>query len=566
MSTSTSLELEDPAPRLPTKVFEGHTSVLELVAYFRDGKRITFSGSKDNTVRIWNVESQKQNGESLVHDFPVHSMALSPDERRLVSGGRGVVLWDLEGRTVVWKKEVDETDGQHVAYSPDGRLISASHNEEIVLLDAETGEQIRQPLQLGGFVRCLAFSPDWTRIAAGSYNGNVQVFEVATGETVVGTFTAHTAGVMSLVYTPDGQQFVTASMDHSVRVWDAATGQEIGDLMLGHRGWVRQISCSRDGQRLASASTDSTVRVWDLKTRRQIVVPLRIQGNYDFYSVSWSPDGRSIIAGLLSGRICLWDVPPHDDHPVIPQAPAPTTNSPPVLNTSRPRINSISSSILNLPAGSSPTPSQSPEANTGPGEDDDQREYPTNESFDSVLDLPADGTQPAQKRKRRRRRRTLNSSLPIPAVPNTLAITAPESHAPQSQTTPPSKAIAADAPVDAQTSGSRFGQLTRSWIRRLTKSTLRRTRKPSFANVDDPLQARDNSKTTHAAQKSQGNAAEENTSEPRQVNNSRPRQRRQRHTRRNEETGMIAPAPMYDVSPLIPRIVLEYATRVIYDL
>ncbi|KAH7904390.1 quinon protein alcohol dehydrogenase-like superfamily [Hygrophoropsis aurantiaca] len=549
MATSASSELESPAPRLPTKAFEGHAEEAEVwsVAYFHDGKRV-ISGSDDKTVRIWDVESQKQEGGSLIHNFHVRSMALSPDERRLVSGWHGLALWDLEGRAVMWEKAGSEVDGSRVAYSPDGRLIAASHNKAIVLLNAETGEQIRQQLQFGDIVWCLGFSPDGTQLAVGLDKGKVQVLDVATGKSVVGPFETHTGTVTSLVYTLDGQQFITASDDKSIRVWDSATGQEIGDPMLGHEELVWQIALSRGGQRLASSSNDSTVRVWDLKTRRQIGGSLQAQSYCVFFSVAWSPDDHSIVSGAGGGTIYLWDVPQFDDHIVIPQAPAPTTSIAPLPRTSSPRAHSTSPSILSLPVGPSPAPPQSPEVNIGPGQDSNL-EYTTSESFDSVLDLPADGTQSAQRRKKRRRRGAAVASTLSPAatpdVLNTPAIAEPESHAPQSQTGPLSKTITADAPVDAQTSGSRFRPLARSWIRRLMTSISRRTRKSSFTNIDDPSQARDSRKTTRGARRSQGNS-EENRPESREVNNSRPRQRPQRHGRRNEEIGMIAPAPMYD--------------------
>ncbi|KAH7904500.1 quinon protein alcohol dehydrogenase-like superfamily [Hygrophoropsis aurantiaca] len=445
MSTSPSPEVENGPmqPRMPIKVFEGHAEWVTSVAYFSDGKHI-ISGAEDKTVRIWNLESQKQEGDSMMHDFEVASGVLSPDERRLVSagpGGRrgGMVLWDLESRTVIWKKEV----GVYcVAYSPNGKLVAASHLKEIVLLDAETGQQIREPLLFdedsmsGGFL-ALAFSPDGTRLAAGSdESGNIRVFDVTTGALIVAPFGAHdwTRTVTSLVFTLDGQQIITASRDGFIRVWDTATGQQVGDPMSAYDSLYAQsqIVLNADGRRIAGASRDGTVRVWDLATRRQISHGdslLEAQPKCAFRSVAWSPDGRSIVAGgggpiqrlsnsPIDNRIHLWDVPPLDNVsvPILAEASAAL----PSTVTSRSRPSSLSS-ILDLPATSPapPAPFKSSELNAG-GEGDNG-EYSTNESFDSLLDLNADGTQPAQRRKRRRRRgetAASASSPPISAVPN----------------------------------------------------------------------------------------------------------------------------------------------------
>ncbi|KAH7910608.1 WD40-repeat-containing domain protein [Hygrophoropsis aurantiaca] len=393
MSTSISpeLELEDPAPHPATKVFKGHTKRVVSVAYFKDGKRV-ISGSRDNTIRIWNVENGKEEG-SMLHGSMVKSILISPNEKKLVIGGGGTTLWDLESRAVVWKtKEA----AWGLAFSPNAQLIAAggTHREIIVLLDVESGRRTREPLQVGESVQCLAFSPDGTRLAAGTRGGQVEVFDVTTGKRVVGPINAHTAVVVSLVFAIDGQQFLTASWDKSIQVWDSATGQEVGEPMLGHTSSIHEIALSGDGRHIASVSYDRTVCIWDLRTRQQTGDPLQAQDSV--HSVAWSSDGLSIVVGDDKGNISL--------------------SSPPLPIVPRSRANSASSSILNLPIGPLPTPPRSPELDDGAAEENDW-EYSTNESFDSVFDLPADGTRPAQRRKRKRRRAAPVASSSTPAPP-----------------------------------------------------------------------------------------------------------------------------------------------------
>ncbi|KAH7904551.1 WD40-repeat-containing domain protein [Hygrophoropsis aurantiaca] len=375
MSTpSASSELEEgPASHLSKKIFEGHSAEVLSIAYLTDGKRIA-SGSVGKTIRIWNIESEDQEGENLEHNFAVRRIAISPDGRKLVSGGYGGVLWDMEGREVMWTKEKGEVAGFSVAISPDGQLIAASGSKEIVLLEMATGKPNREPLQFSN-AWCLAFSPDGARLAAGSGDGKVRVFDVVTGETVIGPIKAHITYVTSLVFTVDGQQIITSSKDKSIRIWDAAAGLEVGQPMLGHDGCIWQILLSPDGRHLASGSDDWTVRLWDLSSRLQVGKPLRAQGT--FYSVAWAPYGRSIAAGTELGKIHLWDVPPLGDA-CKPEATVLSGNSPPLTNTSRTRANSLSSSILNQPAGSQP-----------PNRSTSTRRRRGNDFFDSSLDLPA---------------------------------------------------------------------------------------------------------------------------------------------------------------------------------
>src|SRR5207249_4526695 len=111
------------------------------------------------------------------------------------------------------------------------------------------------------FVESVAFSPDGKRLASGSYDQTVKVWDAATGQETL-THKGHTGWVSSVAFSPDGKRLASASVDGTVKVWEAARGR--GTLTLkGHTGWVSSVCFSPDGQRLASASMDDTVRVWD---------------------------------------------------------------------------------------------------------------------------------------------------------------------------------------------------------------------------------------------------------------------------------------------------------------
>ena len=83
----------------PIDTLEGHTHYVASVAFSPDGTQIV-SGSWDNTVRLWNVQSREQIATLEGHYGGVRSVAFSPDGNYIVSGSRDntVRLWNVQSR------------------------------------------------------------------------------------------------------------------------------------------------------------------------------------------------------------------------------------------------------------------------------------------------------------------------------------------------------------------------------------------------------------------------------------------------------------------------------------
>ena len=107
----------------------------------------------------------------------------------------------------------------------------------------------------------------------------------------------------SAIFSPDGRRVATGSSDRTVKLWDLASGRAVLTLK-GHLKGVASLAFSPDGRWLASGGDDTTVKVWDVASGR-IVQTLR--GNrYSVTSIAFSPDGRLLAAGSLGQTIVLW--------------------------------------------------------------------------------------------------------------------------------------------------------------------------------------------------------------------------------------------------------------------
>jgi WD40 repeat protein len=79
--------------------FLGHSKSVNSVAFSPDGKYLA-SGSDDNTVKLWSLESQKDVNMLQGHSSEVYSVAFSPDGKYLASGSKDktVKLWSIESK------------------------------------------------------------------------------------------------------------------------------------------------------------------------------------------------------------------------------------------------------------------------------------------------------------------------------------------------------------------------------------------------------------------------------------------------------------------------------------
>ncbi|ORZ03817.1 quinon protein alcohol dehydrogenase-like superfamily [Syncephalastrum racemosum] len=123
-------------------------------------------------------------------------------------------------------------------------------------------------------VLSCAFSPDGSKLATGSGDATVRIWDLNT-ETPQHTLKGHKSWVLSIAWSPDGSILASGSMDNTVRLWDPKTGKQIGDGLKGHTKWITSLSwepyhLNSKCNRLASSSKDHTVRVWDTTLRRMV--------------------------------------------------------------------------------------------------------------------------------------------------------------------------------------------------------------------------------------------------------------------------------------------------------
>ena len=312
---------------------------------------------------LWHVSQGDEHTALPKQDFPVQSLALSPDKNLLAVGGfEKVSVLDLRNRSVV---RTLAKGGSSVAFLPDGKLLTVSRGgtlrtwdpsnwseqpvvlevnppfalsrdtrlvaattregpgrDKLVVWDTETWQPVRS---FPGASAPTAFSPDGRSLAMATRDGLVLasiqggagavILENSTNVFVRGAGPWARAE-QSLAFTPDGSAIIAARNVLSERgvfvlsIWDARSGKEIGRLpetaeQIEHTGVISSIAFSPDGQTLATASMDHSIRLWDFKQRKRIAT---LHGHVsEVWALAFAPDGKTILTGGKDGSVKLWD-------------------------------------------------------------------------------------------------------------------------------------------------------------------------------------------------------------------------------------------------------------------
>jgi eukaryotic-like serine/threonine-protein kinase len=226
------IEVRTTTSEKTLRVLKGHSKPIDVLNVSHNGEKL-LSGSRDLTMRLWDIASGRESQVFKKHKSVITALAHNNNNNRQAASGTANGLVRLFATSSGKLQKLLEAHRRRIhkllftTLQQRNLLLSCSDDKTIVLWDAQTGAFIRR-------------------------------------------FQGHLSAVTDLALSNNPRYFASCSKDQSIRIWDIETAEEVWRYE-GHQAKVSSVLFIHDkaGGQLLSASDDSSLRLWDLALPKQ---------------------------------------------------------------------------------------------------------------------------------------------------------------------------------------------------------------------------------------------------------------------------------------------------------
>ncbi len=192
-----------------------------------DGKLVAVGGT-DALVRVWNLDDKKLQTAMKEHGARVSGVTFSPDGKFLATAGadRALRVWEVGP----WKllATMEQTEAVHAtAFNADGSLLALAvggpEDRAIHIRRRDNSQEVRVLETAQGLPLDILWAAHGNRIYAACSDKKVKVFDANGG--LVLNLSGHDDWVYCVALSPDGTKLASGSADGTVKLWNAADGR-----------------------------------------------------------------------------------------------------------------------------------------------------------------------------------------------------------------------------------------------------------------------------------------------------------------------------------------------------
>jgi hypothetical protein len=145
----------------------------------------------------------------------------------------------------------------------------------------------------------MALSPDGRTVLSGEINGQVILWDAETGQEIY-LLNGHRETITGVAFAQDNRTALSSSEDGNIIVWNLNTGDEVRHFD-GIDGIISGIQVSADGQTVLACGAGEQIMLWDFVSGKLVRT---LTSSYGCNRAMFTPDSH----GVLTNGIALWDL------------------------------------------------------------------------------------------------------------------------------------------------------------------------------------------------------------------------------------------------------------------
>ena len=320
---------------------DGHHGSILCVA-FHPSAPILATGCQDNSILLWDIDSDKPVVTLLGHTTPVTCLAFHPSAPLLVSGGRDGIMrfWDIMTHQCLSTTQVYRS--YHavscVAFRPqltgaeDFDMVTGGSGDLLQLWKLSPDNTKATLFENRGHMgnsgydsKCLAFHPTQPLVATASMRaGNVfdinpamwGLKESLSNSVDLETGRAyHKKGVLTVAFHPTAPIVVTGGQDKNIMFWELHKAahrpgrySEFVEILDDHDGDVTSVAFHPTAPVLFSCNKDISIKIWHMAPDQRSAFCIdTLPAQSGFTSLMVHPSGRFFATSCEDGTANLWD-------------------------------------------------------------------------------------------------------------------------------------------------------------------------------------------------------------------------------------------------------------------
>lgn len=277
---------------------------------------------------------------------------LSERDMQYDPAGSQIILWEVAGGKLLWRKRSPANQNLSGSFSPDGRKfvyhgaywrlkgnVVAERKNYVYLWDTASGESLASlELEETEDLRELVFSPDGQKLVGGLFDFSKQAAPDTDARHIGKVWDANTGKLLATIrdkpaltlagrWETQGERVITSSnfpkpgqnVNHTISIWswpdlDLLQSIDIGEKPAGFK------ALSPDGKQVAftvpaSPTPDGHIRLWDDASKKIVPLPGPDEGYlFHIHYLGFLVDGKTLVgSGVVMNEagheklICQWD-------------------------------------------------------------------------------------------------------------------------------------------------------------------------------------------------------------------------------------------------------------------